>query len=627
MPSAFAESIMFPEVPIALRLSGHLLLGLIRIYSWKVNYLFLDCNRMVTTIRTTFAAVEIDLLVEVEPAPFDSITLPPTFNLDNLNLDDVISQINTSDNHQKTPDQSTLAEGGEYMMIDLDEDDRVEPSASYLSPYMGPEPFEPETFPRFDDGFGASNTLSDEIPLDPPGNMPENPNIENPPDGAHDPPEIMREAPQEGPGHFTDSVFGNDDPMVVDQDSSPFVQNKVITPPSMDGTSSAGQQLAGIYVPLQTPNTYDLIDDVRPLNSDNQLPELRLEPSPPSPQAQDKKRKREMMFDYEIELDCDYLKEQIDGPADKLLCKRRNIPQTALDMWKFSRTGRKDSSFLLEPLVQGMCTYLHVTYDRNFPRVSDPDAEPNSSEPMADYGGSQDAPSERQLTPKSHENEDTLPEGDLTPKSPGNPDEQPEPQPTLKSPGGAGAAQDGDTLPEFPRFSPVDMPSPIREDDSPFKTVRRTPHSGLGGTGVTEMPQSVRTNSLPGQSTPHSDHMASLFPVNDDYEDQPEIPGLISTPGGISKADTGTTGLGSMSARTGAVALFFKDHVPSTSSDEQPGKFSLSRILEGKVRKQAARMFFETMVLKSYDYIDVQQEEPYADIEISVRPSLAEAKL
>jgi cohesin complex subunit SCC1 len=45
--------------------------------------------------------------------------------------------------------------------------------------------------------------------------------------------------------------------------------------------------------------------------------------------------------------------------------------------------------------------------------------------------------------------------------------------------------------------------------------------------------------------------MASLFPVNDDYEDQPEIPGLISTPGGISKADTGTTGLGSMSARTG----------------------------------------------------------------------------
>jgi len=37
--------------------------------------------------------------------------------------------------------------------------------------------------------------------------------------------------------------------------------------------------------------------------SDNQLPELRLEPSPPLPQAQDNKRKREMIFDYEIQLD------------------------------------------------------------------------------------------------------------------------------------------------------------------------------------------------------------------------------------------------------------------------------------------------------------------------------------
>ena len=93
MPSAFAESIMFPEVPIALRLSGHLLLGLVRIYSWKVNYLFSDCNRMVTTIKTTFAAVEIDLPAEMESSPFDSITLPPTLNLDDLNLDDVISQM------------------------------------------------------------------------------------------------------------------------------------------------------------------------------------------------------------------------------------------------------------------------------------------------------------------------------------------------------------------------------------------------------------------------------------------------------------------------------------------------------------------------------------------------------
>jgi cohesin complex subunit SCC1 len=164
---------------------------------------------------------------------------------------------------------------------------------------------------------------------------------------------------------------------------------------------------------------------------------------------------------------------------------------------------------------------------------------------MADYGGSQDAPSERHPTPKSHGNEDRPPEGELTPV---NLDAQSEPQLTPKTLGGAGAAPDEDMLPEFPRFSPADMPSPTREDDTPFKP-RQTPHSGSGGLGAAEMPQSVTTYSSPG-STPHSDHTDSPFPVNDDFDGQPEIPGLISTPGGISSAGTGTTGLGSISART-----------------------------------------------------------------------------
>jgi len=148
------------------------------------------------------------------------------------------------------------------------------------------------------------------------------------------------------------------------------------------------------------------------------------------------------------------------------------------------------------------------------------------------------------------DNEDTLPEDDLTLKSPRNSDAQPEPQHTPKSPGGVGAARAEDMIPEFPRFSTVDMPCPIREDDSPFKTVHQTPQSGFGGTGVPEIPSSVGTYSLPGQSTPDSDRMVSLFPISNGYDDQPEIPGLISTPGGISSAGTGTTGLRSMSART-----------------------------------------------------------------------------
>ena len=79
---------MFPEVPIALRLSGHLLYGLVRIYSLKVKYLVQDCNRMVDDIRTVFTSVQVNLPADADRAAFESVTLPNTFDLDAVDLED-----------------------------------------------------------------------------------------------------------------------------------------------------------------------------------------------------------------------------------------------------------------------------------------------------------------------------------------------------------------------------------------------------------------------------------------------------------------------------------------------------------------------------------------------------------
>jgi len=38
------QSIAQPEFPLALRVSGHLLLGVVRIYDRQLMYLFADCN-------------------------------------------------------------------------------------------------------------------------------------------------------------------------------------------------------------------------------------------------------------------------------------------------------------------------------------------------------------------------------------------------------------------------------------------------------------------------------------------------------------------------------------------------------------------------------------------------------
>ena len=45
------DSIINPEAPLALRLSGQLLLGVVRIYSRKITYLYSDCNDALVKIK------------------------------------------------------------------------------------------------------------------------------------------------------------------------------------------------------------------------------------------------------------------------------------------------------------------------------------------------------------------------------------------------------------------------------------------------------------------------------------------------------------------------------------------------------------------------------------------------
>ena len=82
------ERIMFPEVPLALRMSGHLLLGIVRIYSKKVQFLYEDCNAVLTSLSKAFASIDLNLPEDARQAPVHAITLPDTFNLDAMDLDD-----------------------------------------------------------------------------------------------------------------------------------------------------------------------------------------------------------------------------------------------------------------------------------------------------------------------------------------------------------------------------------------------------------------------------------------------------------------------------------------------------------------------------------------------------------
>lgn len=78
---------MNPQIPIALRMSGHLLLGIVRIYSKKVEYLQHDYNVLRIDISKAYQYADINLPEDANQARFESITLPDNFALDLMDID------------------------------------------------------------------------------------------------------------------------------------------------------------------------------------------------------------------------------------------------------------------------------------------------------------------------------------------------------------------------------------------------------------------------------------------------------------------------------------------------------------------------------------------------------------
>lgn len=66
---------------MALRTTGHLLLGVVRIYSRKAKYLLADCNEAFIKIKMAFRpGAAVDLPEEGREANLNAITLPEVFH-------------------------------------------------------------------------------------------------------------------------------------------------------------------------------------------------------------------------------------------------------------------------------------------------------------------------------------------------------------------------------------------------------------------------------------------------------------------------------------------------------------------------------------------------------------------
>lgn len=61
---------------MALRTTGHLLLGIVRIYSRKAKYLLADCNEAFLKIKMAFRPGQIDIPDDERQAATSAINLP-----------------------------------------------------------------------------------------------------------------------------------------------------------------------------------------------------------------------------------------------------------------------------------------------------------------------------------------------------------------------------------------------------------------------------------------------------------------------------------------------------------------------------------------------------------------------
>ncbi|CAG0919938.1 unnamed protein product [Notodromas monacha] len=121
------EGILQPKVKLALRTSGHLLLGVVRIYSRKAKYLLADCNEAFVKIKMAFRPGMVDLPEESREAAVNAITLPEVFHdfdndLNDLNDVDIQAQFALN---QSRAEEITMREdfGNLQMSSQFDADD------------------------------------------------------------------------------------------------------------------------------------------------------------------------------------------------------------------------------------------------------------------------------------------------------------------------------------------------------------------------------------------------------------------------------------------------------------------------------------------------------------------------
>ncbi|KAK9115400.1 hypothetical protein Syun_022197 [Stephania yunnanensis] len=604
--STAVDFIMFPEVPIALRLSAHLLLGVVRIYSKKVDYLHHDCTEALSRIKTAFASAnDINLPEDATTAPFHSITLPETFELDALDLLDDWNFEGTLDNHLKSREDITMTDqapgmGDPYVAFFINEDVTV--ATLPLEHTVNDD-----VSPMGEDAPPNSENIGADVPVQDPSNQSKELDQKLAEDRLYDglselDATMMDAHPNNLPDWIESDNVLPEEHEIVQQ----IINDKEnISPVAQDISESGGRSMPfqlnqdsppnlGFAPSFDNSNSHDMPGHVSP--------NLAIQPTPPQEKKRPRERKRKLIFDSTVVLSNDFMKKLLDNPS-ALVSKRRKLPCSALDVWKFKNRSRMEQNFF-ESSISGLHENLQVLSKEDFisskvrkfvVEASSPErlrsrlpTPPRLPTPLPGI----DNEIGHSRFPDHHHHEDSLHETRLSPLR--------NYEFTPPSDGNLWTVPETGNILEAEELL-LDIPASVETNRSDIETpfTHMDGHSVMEETGLPTVQEFSSLNE-------------DLYFLDADN---------TNTPTGHEGNESHT-----LSVRTRAVAQYLKQQSPATEAPKDKiGTLSLNKILEGRTRKQCARMLYETLVLKNYGIIDVEQKEAYGDITLLLTP-LANAK-
>ncbi|KAH9303066.1 hypothetical protein KI387_014649, partial [Taxus chinensis] len=364
--------------------------------------------------------------------------------------------------------------------------------------------------------------------------------------------------------------------------------------------------------PDETPGDEDFLTAVL----GGMSPALTVMPTPTNSPAQEERkkrtRKRKQLFDESIVLSNEFMKRQLEN-TDDIRCIRRKVPCSTLETWKQYRNSCIQQIFS-EPSLPGISTHLQEIFKKAFTvrRVKVTFAE-------APTTGFKDGDEELLQSPQVPDIEmarfappevETIPEGGF--EAAGQMEE-----PTFPT----NAAMELDT--QMPEMLVPEVVTELERPSTAEPKAGFTTPSQYGQSEPIEEAPSIGISVYEeecdqGLKFLEEDSRHGAF-VGEGGKEFTEEPGVGDAVNGQRIDDTS-----GWSVRTRAVAQYLQ--IAFRKLDSTQKKLNLTEILSGRTRKESARMFYETLILKSKDFLEVNQEEPYEDIHLLPTVKLTKAK-